>query len=156
MYGASGKKLAAIAGRKESEGQAIKDAFYTAYPAIKRLIESLEKALKRNGNWIRTLDGRRTYVRQDYKLLNTLIQSTAAQIFKVWMFEVNERLPSWATQVIAYHDELQFECKEYIKRDVEALGKTVCKIAEDVGVELGIKVPVTAEAKVGKTWEDCH
>ncbi len=155
MYGASPKKLASIADKHESEGKSIKEDFFLAYPAIKTLVDNLSKAFKQTGAYIRTLDGRRTYVREGYKLLNTLIQSTAAQIFKRWMLKVDGMKPEWAEQIIAYHDELQFECRAN-GVEVELFGQRVCKVAEEVGKEMGVTVLVTAEHKVGKNWRDCH
>lgn len=153
-YGAGGPKLAAIANNGR-DGLAMKAAFFSKYPAVKALVDDLEKSYDRHGTYIKTLDGRRVFIRSKHKLLNTLIQSAAAIIFKMWMLEVHVTLSHNAKQVIAMHDELQIEWQGG-KAGALLLGDKVCSLAEKIGEELGIKVPVTAEAKVGKNWADTH
>ena len=96
MYGAGAKKLARILGRRESQGNKIKQDFYKAHPAIKELIDDLEAAYKQRGHLI-ALDGRPLYIRGTNKLLNTILQNAAAIIFKLWMIECDERKSIFAT-----------------------------------------------------------
>ena len=154
MYGAGAKKLEAIA-NSGLNGTQIKSTFYAKYPAIKELVDALEKSYDVHGTYIKTLDGRRVYIRSKHKLLNTLIQSAAAIIFKQWMLEIHGILPTGGNQVIAMHDEVQVEFSGN-KLGATLLGEEMCRLAEVVGKDLGIKVPVTAEAKVSKTWRGTH
>jgi len=154
MYGAGAGKLEAIA-NNGLNGAQIKSVFYKKYPAILELVKSLEKAYASHGSYIKGFDGRRLYIRSKHKLLNTLIQSTAAIIFKEWMIRVDERMPDCAKQVIAMHDELQIEF-EGERKDAEYFASRMCTQAGRVGDILKIKVAVTAEAKVGKNWRDTH
>lgn len=155
-YGAGAKKLATILGRDEREGGKVREEFYEAHPAIKELNELLLAAYKRNGGWIKGIDGRPLFVRSEHKLLNTLLQNAAAVIFKRWMVKLGREWLSkggiiW--QIIAYHDELQFECEE----GEAASWSERCKAASlEVGKEMGIKVPIAAETKSGANWCDCH
>jgi len=154
MYGAGAAKLESIA-NSSMNGNAIKAAFYAKYPAIYLLIEDLEASYSIHSTYIKTLDGRRVYIRSKHKLLNTLIQSAAAIIFKEWMIKVDEFLPSYAKQVIAMHDEIQVEC-DCGPQHAGDIGRVICELATEVGKELGIKVPVTAEYKIGANWKDTH
>ncbi len=158
MYGASGKKLAQIAGRKESQGQKIKEEFYDLHPGIKELIDDLDNAVKQRGHLI-ALDGRPLYIRESYKALNSLLQNAAAIYFKHWMVQVdrakNDQGFSSCHQMIAYHDELQFDC-DVSNEEAEKFAKMVTTVALMVGEYLGIRVPTAAEAKIGRNWRDCH
>lgn len=55
------------------------------------LVEYLKKYYKKYG-FIKGLDGRKLFIRAEYKLLNSLIQSTAAILFKRWGVICNETL----------------------------------------------------------------
>jgi len=157
MYGAGPAKLAAIKGCSESEGKKIKTAFYKKYPAVKELLKDLELGYKSNSSkFIRNpLDGSRIYVRSKHKLLNCLIQTTAAVIFKIWMLKMDEAMPERAYQIISMHDEIQVEYSGTLS-GAEMLGSKFSALAEYTGEELGIKVPVTAEAKIGYNWKETH
>ena len=157
MYGAGAKKLAQTAGKPEGQGAKLKRDFYKAHPGIEELITALEEYHKAHG-YLQGLDGRPLYIRSNNKLLNTLLQNAAAIVFKRWMIRISERLAipyEWegVHQIIAYHDELQFECPS---RFASPFSKLVKSCAIETGKELKIKVPIGAEAKVGKNWRDTH
>lgn len=153
MYGAGAKKLAQTLGKPENEGARLKKSFYLAHPGIEELINDLEKAFSQR-KYIKNIDGRPLYIRSKTKLLNTLLQGTAAVVFKKWMIAMAEVTPDSVRQVIAYHDECQFEvdtqeeAREWIK---------VCeRLAKEVGKEMGAPLPIEAEAKIGKDWGETH
>ena len=165
LYGAGAKKLANTLGKDEKMGAKLKKAFFSAHPGIKELIDDLETGLARNGGYVKGIDGRPLYIRGTNKLLNSLLQASAAYVFKKWMIMIAERkgsndLYEFIEQVIAYHDELQFEVRcalgftsEYV---AEMWAKECEGAALEVGRHLGILVPIEAEAKVGKNWGDTH
>jgi len=162
MYGAGAKKLARILGRAENAGAKIKKDFYKAHPAIEELIKDLVKTYRARG-YLLSLDGRPLYSRGENKILNQLLQNAAAIIFKKWMVLCDEVKTEFIEkykvehigQMIAYHDEIQFE----IKSD-EAIanqwGAVVCQASVAIGVEMKILVPIAAEYKVGHDWAQCH
>lgn len=150
MYGAGNKKLALTAGLPENTGAKIKRNFYKAHPGIKELIDDLEEAYDRK-KWIKGLDGRPLFIRQKNRLLNTLLQNAATVVFKRWMVQLGE-LAVNEEQIIAYHDELQYEVPEEVAEGWAA----VCEdTAKAVGIELKIRVPIEAEAKIGMNWGEC-
>ncbi len=63
-------------------------------------------------------------------------------------------------QIIAYHDELQFEVMgknhAHTMNLVAELRDITEALAIQVGAKLGCAVPIEAESKEGKTWADCH
>jgi DNA polymerase-1 len=83
--------------------------------------------------------------------LNTPIQGTAADLIKLAMLRVenalNENFPE-AKLLLQVHDELIVECPEVIAPQVAQL------ISREMESIAALKVPLTAEAKYGKSWYD--
>ena len=81
--------------------------------------------------------------------LNTPIQGTAADLIKLAMIKVDaalrENFPD-AKLVLQVHDELIVECPEEIAADVAAL------VSREMETVAALNVPLTAEAKIGKSW----
>jgi DNA polymerase I-like protein with 3'-5' exonuclease and polymerase domains len=161
LYGAGAKKLASILGRKESQGAKIKKEFYKAHPAIKQLMDALEKAYGSRG-YLLGADGRPLYVRGVSRLLNTLLQQTAAVLFKKWMVYLDDVASEFLSaygalpkQLLAYHDELGYELTGS-RELAEHWGKLTCQAALEVGRDHGFYVPMAAEYKCGKSWRDTH
>lgn len=155
MYGAGAAKLASIAGT--TNGQAIKDAFYNANPCVKELIDDLEYSYRVNGT-IKGLD-RVIYVREKRMVLNSLLQQSAAVVFKVWMRYINNNiLPKYlfAKQIIAYHDELQFEWYNDDKVHATRFAEEVCKAATITGTLLGLNVRINADYSIGVDYSETH
>jgi len=85
--------------------------------------------------------------------LNMPIQGTAADIIKLAMICVDNRLRSEglaARLVLQVHDELIVECPEDEAEQVRDLLK------EEMEGVAALAVPLLADAKVGKTWADAH
>ena len=115
----------------------------------------------RETGYTETLYGRRRYIPElkssnfnvrsgaERIALNTPIQGTAADLIKLAMIRVenalNEKYPD-AKLLLQVHDELIVECPEGIAREVAAL---VSREMENVA---SLSVPLTAEAKFGKSW----
>ena len=83
--------------------------------------------------------------------LNTPIQGTAADLIKLAMIRVekalNENFPE-ASLLLQVHDELIVECPEAIAEEVAAL------VSREMESIAALNVPLTAEAKWGKSWYD--
>ncbi len=108
-----------------------------------------------------TLYGRRRYIPElkssnfnirsgaERIALNTPIQGTAADIIKLAMLRVekalNESFPE-AKLLLQVHDELIVECPEGMAAEVAAL------VSREMQTVAELKVPLTAEAKFGKSW----
>ena len=81
--------------------------------------------------------------------LNTPIQGTAADLIKLAMIRVDKALKSrypTAKLLLQVHDELIVECPEEISDDVAKL------VSSEMQNVAQLKVPLLAEAKIGKTW----
>ena len=83
--------------------------------------------------------------------LNTPIQGTAADLIKLAMIRVDAALrrefPE-AKLILQVHDELIVECPEEIAAEVAAL------VSREMEQVASLNVPLTAEAKWGKSWYD--
>ena len=155
MYGGGAKKLAQTLSKPENQGAKLRKAFWDGNPSLKALKNAVELAYKQRGYLI-GIDGRKLFIRQQHKLLNSLFQAGAAVVFKHWMvlvdkYIVKSRLDAY--QIIAYHDELQFDCDPWI---ADEFAKELERLAVVAGKELGLTTLIEAEAKVGLNWADCH
>jgi DNA polymerase I-like protein with 3'-5' exonuclease and polymerase domains len=77
------------------------------------------------------------------------IMDTAGIIMQAWIDEYN--IP--ANRVVYYHDEYIWECYPEDSEQVAALG---VKSVIAAGEQLGLNVPLNAEAKIGKNWSEVH
>ena len=146
--------------RKEAD-RYIKDylAHYAGVDAYMR--QTVEQAKERG--YVETIFGRRRYLPElnssNFNLRsfgervarNMPIQGTAADIIKIAMIRVEERLQKEnlkARLILQVHDELIVEAPEE-----EA--QTVAKILqEEMEGAVQLSVPMVAEAAIGKTWYD--
>jgi len=136
------------------------DAYFERYPDVRKYLEGLVAEAREKG-FVTTLLGRRRYIPEinsaDMRMrqfaertaLNTPIQGSAADVIKVAMIAINDRLlknKSGAKMTLQVHDELVFDVPGEELHDV-------CKIVKD-GMEKIIKleVPVEAHVEAGKNW----
>ena len=81
------------------------------------------------------------------------IQGTAADIIKLAMVRVQDRLMKeglGGRLVLQVHDELIVECPE------EEAERTAEILREEMEQVMTLSVPLTVEAKYGRTWAEAH
>ncbi len=158
LYGCGAKKLARILGIKEKEGKKALMRFWKINKAIKELKVMLKKEYDMQG-FITGIDGRPLYIREKYKILNSVLQHTAAIIFKMWMVEVNWKLPD-LQQYIAMHDELQLGLIEVPVEKYKGIVRRCTTefnvILKKVALRLALNVVITADVKLGHNWAETH
>jgi DNA polymerase I-like protein with 3'-5' exonuclease and polymerase domains len=159
MYGCMAPKLAEALKKPAHQAKALFDDFWINRAPLKMLVEDLKLTYKAN-KFIKGIDGRKIQIRDERKLLNSLIQSTSAVIFKWWMVANYSSIHFMNAeknlhQVIAYHDELQYEA-QMSQGSVEMFAKIFATNATKVGQELKFLVPVEADYKIGKNWCETH
>ncbi|MCL6518557.1 MAG: DNA polymerase I [Armatimonadetes bacterium] len=136
------------------------ESYFQQYPGVRKYAsETLEKA--RINGYVESLMGRRRYLPElnsanrvyrefaERAAVNMPIQGTAADIIKLAMIAVNERLKKsnlTANMVLQVHDELVFEVPE---NEVDELLNLVLPAMRDV---YPLDVQLEVEAKVGKDW----
>ena len=160
VYGISEFSLAEDVGVSRAEAKVYIDSYLQRYHGVRDFMAAVVEQGTAQG-YVATLYGRRRYlpelkdgkylVREAAKrmAMNTPIQGTAADIIKIAMLRVDRALKAAglaAKLVLQVHDELIVECPEAEAETVQAL------ITREMEAAAQLAVPLTAEAKVGKSW----
>ena len=160
VYGISEFSLAEDIGVSRQEAKAYIDSYLEKYHGVRDFMTAVVENGTRDG-WVATLYGRRRYlpdlksskymVREAARrmAMNAPIQGTAADIIKLAMLRVHKALKAAGLQarlVLQVHDELIVECPEAEAGTVQAL------VAREMEQAAALAVPLTAEAKTGRSW----
>jgi DNA polymerase-1 len=162
VYGISEYSLAEDIGVSWYEAKEYIDSYLTTYAGVRRYMKNVVEDARQIG-YTQTMLGRRRYIPElkasnfnirsgaERIALNTPIQGTAADLIKLAMIKVeqtlNENYPE-AKLLLQVHDELIVECPEDIAPQVALL------ISREMEGIAALNVPLTAEAKFGKSWYD--
>ena len=162
VYGISEFSLAEDIGVSRYEARAYIDNYLNNYRGVRAYMKKVVEDAKVIG-YTQTLYGRRRYIPElkssnfnirsgaERIALNTPIQGTAADIIKLAMIRVenalNEYFPE-AKLLLQVHDELIVECPEPVAEQVAEL------VSREMQGVAQLTVPLTADAKFGKSWFD--
>ena len=160
VYGISEFSLSEDIGVSRWEAKEYIESYLANYRGVKAYMKKVVEDARESG-YTQTLYGRRRYIPElksgnfnvrsgaERMTLNTPIQGTAADLIKLAMIKVDtalrEKFPQ-AKLVLQVHDELIVECPEEIAADVAAL------VSNEMESVAELNVPLTAEAKIGKSW----
>ena len=162
VYGQQAFGLASSLKIARSEAQSMIDRYFEAYPGVDAFLKE-QVAFAKAHKYVSTMYGRKRHTKdidsRNFQLrsfaertaMNHPMQGTAADIIKIAMVRVAERLRAEglrAKLVLQIHDELDFEVP---KDEVEALSALVRETMEGV-VEL--RVPLLADVSVGNNWAE--
>ena len=93
MYGAQPEKLAKMLRISLKEAEKLYESYWEGVPALKELKERLENYWRNtNKSYIKSIDGRKLYVRKQHSLVNLLLQSGGALVVKYTLMGVAKRL----------------------------------------------------------------
>ena len=160
VYGISEFSLAEDIGVSRYEARAYIDNYLATYHGVRDYMKKVVSDARETG-YTKTLYGRRRYIPElkssNYNVrqgaeriaLNTPIQGTAADLIKLAMIRVEEALGQnypEARLLLQVHDELIVECPEELAPQVAAL------VSREMEQVASLRVPLTAEAKFGKSW----
>ena len=144
------------------EGARFIETYFGKYPGIRSYIDSV-KAQVREAGYLETLLGRRRYIPEIHSsnhnvraagermAINMPIQGTAADIIKISMVRIQERLDALklrSLMIIQVHDELIFEVP---KDELEQVKSVVMELMPSA---MTLAVPLEVELKTGYTWGD--
>ena len=162
VYGISEFSLSEDIGVSRWEARDYIDSYLNHYQGVKAYMKQVVADARESG-FTQTIYGRRRYIPElkssnfnvrsgaERIALNTPIQGTAADIIKLAMIRVDaalrEQFPE-AKLILQVHDELIVECPEEIASRVAELVSAQMEQVAD------LSVPLTAEAKWGKSWYD--
>ena len=164
VYGISPFSLSQDIGVTVQEAKAYMDLYFAHYAGVRTYMDAVVEQAKQAG-YVSTLWGRRRWIPEikssnfntrsfgERVALNAPIQGTAADIIKLAMIRVHDRLKAEGLEgrlVLQVHDELIVECPE---SEADAICKLVEEEMEGVAA---LSIPLLAETHAGKTWAEAH
>jgi DNA polymerase-1 len=160
-YGMSDFGLSSRANIPRAEAQEFINSYFAAYSGISYYMMHIREVAREQG-YVSTLFGRRRWIPElsarnsalrgagERMAINMPIQGTAADIVKIAMIRLYERLireGARARMLLQVHDELLLE----VPRD--ELAALVPIVREEMEGAVKLDVPLTVEMKSGDDWE---
>ena len=164
VYGISPFSLSQDIGVSVAEAKEYMDRYFLKYAGVRAYMDRVVERAKEEG-YVSTLFGRRRWLPElkssnfntrsfgERVALNMPIQGTAADIIKLAMLRVRDRLSTEGMEgrlVLQVHDELIVECPE------EEQGRVCALVEEEMERVISLSVPLLAETSAGKSWADAH
>jgi len=164
IYGISAFGLAERIGCSRSEAKALIDGYFETYPDVKAYMDKSIQTVRDQG-YTETLLHRRLSLPDinshnaivrgyaERNAINAPIQGTAADIIKIAMVRVYERMQREGLQskmILQVHDELNFSV---LPEEKERLQKLVI---EEMQSAISLRVPLLADCGWGKNWLEAH
>ncbi len=160
IYGVSAYGLSQQSEMDVSEAKRFIETYFERYPGIKTYMDETIAFAQEKG-YVETLTGRRRYIpdinAKNFQIrqfaeriaVNTPIQGAAADMIKIAMLKVHERMQDMkSAMVLQVHDELVVDAH---KSEVEALTELV---RHEMQSALELKVPLVVDIGVGENWLD--
>ena len=164
VYGIGAFSLSKDINVSVAEAKEYIEAYLAKYSGVDLFMKNTIKNAQKN-LYVETMFGRRRYI-PDINAsnknvqaaakriaMNTPIQGTAADIIKLAMIKVYQRLKREklpARLILQVHDELIVEAEEQAAEEAAKLLK------EEMESCVKLAVPLTADVKIGRTWFDTH
>ncbi|MFR6488501.1 MAG: DNA polymerase I [Clostridium sp.] len=160
VYGQSDFGLSEQLGISRKEAHAFIDKYFASYPNIKSFMDSTIQFCEENG-YVKTLFNRRRYIKEisdkNYMMrefgkraaMNAPIQGSAADLIKLAMIQIFERMRREQVKsrmILQIHDELIFDVWEDELEQMKSI------VEEGMQQAMTLRVPLIAEANIGKSW----
>ncbi len=164
IYGISAFGLAERMEVSRTEAKELIDSYFKTYPKVKEYMEKSVEVARERG-YILTEFGRRRYLPDitsrnavvrgyaERNAVNAPIQGTAADIIKIAMIHIDERLRHEALQtkmILQVHDELNFSVPPTELEHVKQL------VVEEMERAFAMSVPLIADCGSGINWLEAH
>ena len=164
VYGISAFSLAQDIGVRVAEAKEYMDAYLERFSGVRDYMHNIVEQAKQDG-YVTTLYHRRRDLPElksanrgvrafgERVALNMPIQGTAADIIKLAMVRVRDRLAQECPEaklVLQVHDELIVECPEAQAETVRTL------LEEEMEQVASLRVPLLVEARAARTWAEAH
>lgn len=164
VYGISAFGLSNDLGISRKEAQEYIDSYFEKYPKIKEFIDTTVADARENG-YTKTMFGRirpipelssSNFMQRQFGervAMNSPIQGTAADIIKIAMIRVHDRLENEGLSsklILQVHDELLIETKEAEKEQVIKI------LEEEMHGAANLKVSMDVGTECGYDWYDAH
>ncbi|MDD6041632.1 MAG: DNA polymerase I [Clostridia bacterium] len=164
VYGISGFGLARNARISRKEADYFIQRYFARYPGVRAFMDACVQQGREKG-YAQTLFARRRELFElrssnrnvrafgERAAMNTPVQGTAADIIKLAMVRVSQRLDEGgyrARLILQVHDELVVECPLSEADEVSAL------LQQTMESVVALSVPLVAEVSRGKDWDSAH
>lgn len=164
VYGIGAFSLAKDINVSVPEAKHYIDDYLNHYSGVKAYMDKVTASAEKDG-WAVTMFGRKRFIPEILSTnktvkalgkriaMNTPIQGTAADIIKIAMIRVYRRLKRElpeAKLILQVHDELIVEAPE------AQADKAAQILTEEMQGAVKLAVPLTADAKEGKSWYEAH
>jgi DNA polymerase-1 len=158
LYGQGVHGLAEGTGISYADAKQFIDKYFEVRPKLKGMIDKFRDDAKNKG-YVETVMGRRRptpdvqssnfMIREGaYRAaINMPIQGSAADLTKMAMSAVEEKLPEGAFQIMQIHDSIMVECRE---ADAESVSKMMVETMEQIKPDLGVDLKV--DVAIGENW----
>ena len=162
VYGISSFGLGQGLNISRKEAEAYIHKYFETYPEVKKFLDGLVQEGKEKG-YVTTLFGRRRPIPEltssnfmqrsfgERVAMNSPIQGTAADIIKIAMIRVNDRLKALSLRsrlILQIHDELLIEAHKDETEQVKAIMEEEMRNAAD------LSVPLEVDVNAGSSWYD--
>ena len=160
VYGQTPFGLATSLGIARREAEVYIRAYFERYAGVRRWLDQTVAEVRRSGVAV-NLFGRRRPIPDmqsrnpnarnfaERTAVNTPLQGTAADLIKLAMIRIDEKLRSMQTQmVLQVHDELLFEAPPEEVDEVRAMAKSEMESVRK------LDVPLLVDVGVGDNWRD--
>ena len=164
IYGITTFGLAERMQVSRGEAKELIDEYFATYPKVKEYMEK-SVAMAREKGYTETLFGRRCHLPDinshnavvrgyaERNAINAPIQGTAADIIKVAMIRIQQRL--WdehlrSQMILQVHDELNFNVVPEEKEIIQRL------VVEEMEHAFKMSVPLIADSGWGQNWLEAH
>ncbi|RMF80738.1 MAG: DNA polymerase I, partial [Nitrospirae bacterium] len=164
LYGMGPYRLARQIDVPQREAKRFIEAYFARYPTVRAFLDRCVAEARETG-YATTLLGRRRPLPElhassrvaranaERMAINTPLQGSAADIIKVAMVRLAERLRAEGLAgrlLLQVHDELLLEVPE---AEVEATRALVVEVMQQAA---RLSVPLVVETGVGRSWEEAH
>ena len=162
VYGMSAFSLSQDIHVTVAEAKDYMERYFATYPGVRQYMTDVVERAREQG-FVETLYHRRralpelkssNFIQRSFGervALNMPIQGTAADVMKLAMLRVHDRIRREGLQarlIMQVHDELIVECPEREQQAVETL------LRQEMEQVAALAVPLTAEAHSGKNWRE--
>ena len=162
VYGQQAFGLSTSLDISRASAQEMIDRYFEAYPKVKAYLDGL-RTFARTHQFVTTMYGRKRYIAQinskNFQLrsfaertaMNHPVQGSAADIIKLAMIKVKERLDERrlrSKMILQIHDELDFEV---LPSELDELSHLVKETMETV---VDLSVPLIADVSYADNWAD--
>ncbi len=163
-YGQGAFGLSQNLGIPRAEAKQIIDDYFAQFPGVRSYMDEQINFCRKHG-YVKTLMDRRRYLpditsanqtvraQAERIAINAPMQGTAADIIKVAMVRIHERIRKEklkSRMLLTVHDELVFDVHEKEEEVMQALVKELMEGA------MKLDVPLVVDMHLGKNWLEAH